>query len=316
MHRIVVLALDDVIAFDLATPVEILGRAVDDAGHPLYNVRIAGPSASAGSGPMRIQVPHRLDALDDADTVLVPGRYDPTAPVDQATLDAVRRAAGRGARVASICVGALDLAATGLLDGLLDGLRATTHWRAADLLAARHPAVDVTPDALFVDSGQILTSAGAAAGIDLCLHLVGRDFGAAVAADAARATVVPLTREAGQAQYVKDDTLGETSLTAALRWIDAHAAEPITVADIAAAASVSTRTLNRRFLAELKLPPTRWLIRARVRIAQRLLETTDLGVDQVAEESGLGSASNLREHFTRVVGTTPSRYRRALSLAA
>ena len=316
MHRIVVLALDDVIAFDLATPVEILGRAVDDAGHPLYNVRIAGPSASSGSGPMRIQVPHRLDALDDADTVLVPGRYDPTAPVDQATLDAVRRAAGRGARVASICVGALDLAATGLLDGLLDGLRATTHWRAADLLAARHPAVDVTPDALFVDSGQILTSAGAAAGIDLCLHLVGRDFGAAVAADAARATVVPLTREAGQAQYVKDDTLGETSLTAALRWIDAHAAEPITVADIAAAASVSTRTLNRRFLAELKLPPTRWLIRARVRIAQRLLETTDLGVDQVAEESGLGSASNLREHFTRVVGTTPSRYRRALSLAA
>jgi transcriptional regulator GlxA family with amidase domain len=311
MHRIVVLALDDVIAFDLATPVEVLGRVVDEQGDALYDVRVAGPEPSAGAGPMRIEVPHGLDALDDADTVLVPGRYDPTAPIDPAALDAVRRAAGRGARIASICVGALDLAAT----GLLDGLRATTHWRAAELLAARHPAVDVTPDALFVDNGQILTSAGAAAGIDLCLHLIGRDFGAAVAADAARAAVVPLTREAGQAQYVKDDTLGATSLTAALRWIDAHAAEPITVADIAAAASVSTRTLNRRFLAELKLPPTRWLIRARVRIAQRLLETTDLGVDQVAHESGLGSASNLREHFTRVVGTTPGRYRRALTVA-
>jgi transcriptional regulator GlxA family with amidase domain len=311
MHRIVVLALDDVIAFDLATPVEVLGRAADEHGRALYDVRVAGPTASAGAGPMRIQVPHRLDALDDADTVLVPGRHDPTAPVDPAALEAIRRAAGRGARVASICVGAFDLAAT----GLLDGLRATTHWRAADLLAARHPAVDVTPDELFVDNGQILTSAGAAAGIDLCLHLVGRDFGAAAAADAARAAVVPLTREAGQAQYVKDDTLGATSLTAALRWIDAHAAEPITVADIAAAASVSTRTLNRRFLAELRLPPTRWLIRARVRIAQRLLETTDLGVDQVAERSGLGSASNLREHFTRIVGTTPGRYRRALTVA-
>jgi len=310
MHRIVVLALDDVIAFDLSTPVEILGRVVDDDGMPLYRVRVAGPAESVRSGPMRIGVPHRLTELTDADTVIIPGRSDPTAQLDDDTISALRDAASRGTRIASICVGALDLAAT----GLLDGLRATTHWRAAGLLAARHEKVEVTPNALFVDNGQILTSAGAAAGIDLCLHLVAQDFGAAVAADAARTTVVPLTREAGQAQYVKDDTLGDSGLTSALRWIDEHARQPITVADIAAAASVSTRTLNRRFLNELRLPPSRWLARARVRIAQQLLETTEYPIERVAAECGLGSTSNLRARFTEIVGTSPSRYRRALTV--
>jgi transcriptional regulator GlxA family with amidase domain len=310
MHRIVVLALDDVIAFDLSTPVEILGRAVDQEGTPLYRVRVAGPDESVASGPMRLGVPHRLTELQDADTIVIPGRGDPTAPLSQNTIDALQDAARRGVRIASICVGALDLAAT----GLLDGLRATTHWRAAGLLAARHEQVEVTPDALFVDNGQILTSAGAAAGIDLCLHLIDRDFGAAAAADAARTTVAPLTREAGQAQYVKDDTLGDSSLTAALRWIDAHARQQITVADMATAASVSARTLNRRFLAELGLPPSRWLARARVRIAQQLLETTDYSIERVAAECGLGSTSNLRARFTEIVGTSPSRYRRALTV--
>lgn len=310
MHRVVVLALDDVIAFDLSTPVEVLGRATDADGSPLYRVRVAGPAETVRSGPLQVGVPHRLTELAQADTVVIPGRSDPTAPLDPETVAAVREAAARGARIASICVGALDLAAT----GLLDGLRATTHWRAAGLLAARHEDVDVTADALFVDNGQILTSAGAAAGIDLCLHLVDRDFGAAVAADAARTTVVPLTREADQAQYVKDDTLGDSSLTAALRWIDEHAHEAITVADIARAASVSTRTLNRRFLAELNLPPSRWLARARVRIAQRLLETTDHPVERIAADSGLGSPSNLRARFGEIVGTSPTRYRRALTV--
>jgi transcriptional regulator GlxA family with amidase domain len=310
MHRIVVLALDDVIAFDLATPVEVLGRVVDDTGSPRYRIRVAGPSSTVRSGPMEIVVPHPLAELADADTVIIPGRTDLTRPVDSDTIAALQGAARRGARIASICVGALDLAAT----GLLDGLRATTHWRAAGLLAGRHERVEVTPDSLFVDNGQILTSAGAAAGIDLCLHLVDRDFGAGAAADAARTAVVPLTREAGQAQYVKDDTLGDSDLTSALRWIDEHAAGPITVADIAAAASVSTRTLNRRFMAELRLPPSRWLARARVRMAQRMLETTDLPIELIAAQCGLGSASNLRARFTEIVGTTPSRYRRALTV--
>ena len=310
MHKVVVLALDDVIAFDLSTPVEILGRAVDSDGAPLYRVRVAGPDELVRSGPMQLGVPHRLAELRDAETVIVPGRSDPTVALGQDTIEALQDAARRGARIASICVGALDLAAT----GLLDGLRATTHWRAAGLLAARHDRVEVTPDALFVDNGQILTSAGAAAGIDLCLHLVDRDFGAAAAADAARTTVVPLTREAGQAQYIKDDTLGDSSLTSALRWIDEHARQSITVADMAAAASVSARTLNRRFLTELGLPPSRWLARARVRIAQQLLETTDYPIERVAAECGLGSTSNLRARFTEIVGTSPSRYRRALTV--
>ncbi|WP_430592074.1 GlxA family transcriptional regulator [Humidisolicoccus flavus] len=311
MHRIVVLALDDVIAFDLSTPIETLGRVVDSAGAPLYRVRVAGPEASVRSGPMQIGVPHRLEELQNADTIIVPGRSDPSAPIPNDAILALQDAASRGTRIASICVGALDLAAA----GLLDGLRATTHWRAAQILAARHIRVDVTPDALFVDTGQILTSAGAAAGIDLCLHLIKRDFGAAAATDAARTTVVPLTREAGQAQYIKDDALGDTSLTSTLQWIDSHAQQPITVADIAAAASVSTRTLNRRFLAELGLPPSRWLARARVRIAQQLLETTDYPVERIAVECGLGSTSNLRARFTEIAGTSPSRYRRALTSA-
>lgn len=310
MHRVVVLALPDVIAFDLATPVEILGRAVDARGASLYRVRIAGPHPTVASGPLGIAVPHSLAETEDADTIIVPGRNDPAAPLDDQVLNALRNAAERGARIASICVGALDLAQT----GLLDGLRATTHWRAVDLLAARHPLIDVSPEALYVDNGKFLCSAGAAAGIDLCLHLVDRDFGAGIAADTARTAVVPLTREAGQAQYIKNDTLGGTSLTSVLEWIDEHASEPITVTDMAAAARVSARTLNRRFIDELGLPPSRWLIRARVRSAQKLLETTDLPINQIAERSGLGSPSNLRARFADIVGTSPGRYRAALTV--
>jgi transcriptional regulator GlxA family with amidase domain len=311
MHRVVVLALPDMIAFDLATPVEILGRAVDAAGMPLYRVRVAGPDSTVPSGPLGIAVPYPLAETAAADTIIVPGRSDPSVPLDDEVLRALRDAARRGARIASICVGALDLAQT----GLLDGLRATTHWRAVDLLATRHPEVEVVPEALYVGNGQLLCSAGAAAGIDLCLHLVDRDFGAGVAADTARTAVVPLTREAGQAQFIKDDKVGSTSLTSVLEWIEAHAAEPITVADIAAVASVSTRTLNRRFIDELRLPPSRWLIRARVRIAQQLLGTTELPVDQIATRSGLGSPANLRARFADVVGTSPGRYRTALTAA-
>lgn len=312
MHRIVVLALEDVIAFDLATPIEVLGRLVDVHGAPLYRIRVAGPVELVGSGPMQLLVRHDLTELSAADTIIIPGRNEPEVPPSQEVLGALRDAASRGARIASICVGAFDLAAT----GLLDGLRATTHWRASGRFAARYDQVEVVADALFVDNGRLLCSAGAAAGIDLCLHLVASDYGAAAAADAARVSVVPLTRDAGQAQYVKDESLGDTSLTATLEWIEAHCHDPITVDDIARAASVSTRTLNRRFITELRLPPSRWLTRARVRRAQQLLETTELGIDQVAAESGLGSTSNLRARFTEIVGTTPSRYRRALTLAS
>lgn len=308
MQTVAVLALDGVIAFDLSTPIEVFGRVADSHGSPAYEVFVAGPRRVVKSGPVAIHVPHSLDALQQADTIIVPGRHDPASPLDPRAVAALRSAAERGARIASICVGAFDLAAT----GLLDGRRATTHWRAAELLTALHPNVDVDAGALFTDNGQFLCSAGAAAGIDLCLHIVARDFGGAVAAEAARSAVVPLTRDAGQAQYIRSDTLGETSLTSTLQWIEAHAHENVTIAHIARQAAVSPRTLNRRFADELGLTPSAWLVRARVRRAQRLLETTDWSVDHVAAASGLGSAANLRARFSAVTGTSPSRYRTAL----
>jgi transcriptional regulator GlxA family with amidase domain len=308
MLTVAVLALDGVIAFDLATPIEIFGRTYTADGSAAYDVIVAGPRRTASAGPTTLSVPHGLDRLIESDLVIVPGRSDPIAPIDPRATRALQAAAARGARLASICVGAFDLAET----GLLDGMRATTHWRAAADLAARYPAVEVDSAALFVDNGQLLTSAGAAAGLDLCLHIIAKDHGGAVAAEAARTAVVPLTREAGQAQYIRDDGLGSAGLAATLEWIERKAAEPITVADIARAASVSTRTLNRRFAAELGATPSGWLTRARVRRAQRLLETTDLSIEHVADASGLGSAPNLRAHFAAVVGTSPTRYRTAL----
>lgn len=309
VHTVTVVAVDGVIAFDLATPIEIFGRAADAAGQPAYEVQIAGPRRSASAGPMTISVPNRLDRIESSDTVIVPGRTDPEAPFDARTAAAIRAAAGRGARIASICVGAFDLAAT----GLLDGMRATTHWRAAGRLAELHPNVAVDPSALFVDNGQMLCSAGAAAGLDLCLHMIARDHGGAVAADAARTAVMPLTRDAGQAQFIRDDHLGTTGLRSVLHWIEDHSHQSITVSDIARAASVSARTLNRRFADELGTTPSRWLARSRVRNTQLLLETTSWPIERIATETGLGTAANLRARFFEVAGTSPSRYRKALT---
>lgn len=311
MHRVVVLVVDGVIAFDAMTPVEVLGRAQTPQGAPAYQVRFAGPSTQAKSGPTVLAVPYTLDELANADTIFIPGREDPEAPLPSDVVPALRRAAARGVRLASICVGALDLAAT----GLLDGLRATTHWRAAGLLGRLHPRVDVDASALFVDNGQILCSAGAAAGIDLCLHLVAIDHGATSAADAARITVVPLTRDGDQSQYIRDDTLGTSTLTEALAWIEKHSAEQITVEDIAKSARVSARTLHRRFVNETGLTPSMWLARTRVRHAQQLLESTELPIDHIAATVGLGSGANFRTRFTDIVGITPSRYRQSTTLA-
>ena len=307
MHVVAVLALDGVIVFDLATPIEVLGRTAVD-GALAYDVLIVGPETTASAGPTSLSVPHGLDRLVTADTVIVPGRIDPDVPMDTRAVQALQEAARRGVRIASICVGALDLAVT----GLLDGLRATTHWRAAAALAARHPSVEVDAGSLFVDNGQILTSAGAAAGLDLCLHLIAGDHGGAVAAEAARTAVVPLTRDANQAQYIRDDERGSGGLTTMLAWIEEHAADPVTIADMTQAFSLSARTLNRRFAEELGMTPSAWLTRARVRRAQRLLESTHWSMERVAAASGLGSAANLRARFATVVGTTPTRYRTAV----
>lgn len=309
MHTVAVLALDGVIPFDLSTPIEVFTRVRLADGGPAYRVRICAATPTVDTGAFTLRAPYGLDTLVEADTIVLPGCADPTAPFPDAVLDALRLAAG-GARIASICTGAFLLAAT----GLLDGLRATTHWRGAAALARLHPAVQVDPDVLYVDNGQLLTSAGAAAGLDLCLHLIRRDHGSAVAADAARLSVMPLEREGGQAQFVVHDnppTPRGSVLEPVLRWVTDNCGRDLSLHDIATRAGMSTRTLNRHFREQTGTTPLRWLNRARVRRAQHLLEATGHTVDRIATEAGFGSPTAFRDHFRRVVGTNPHSYRTA-----
>lgn len=307
MHTVAILALDDLVPFDLATPLEVFGRTRLPDGRAPYRVLVCG-AATIKTGAFTMRPHHGVDAIPAADTVIVTGREDPLAPVPDHVLDALRAAAANGARIASICVGAFTLAAT----GLLDGLRATTHWLGAAALADRHPEIDVDPNVLYVDNGQFLTSAGAAAGLDLCLHLIRLDHGSAVAADAARAAVVPLEREGGQAQFIVHDqppVPRGNELEQLLAWLEQHLARDLTLADIAAHAGMSTRTLNRRFREQTGMTPLRWLHRARVRRAQYLLEHTTEPVDRVAGLAGYGSPTSFRERFKQVVGVSPNAYR-------
>jgi transcriptional regulator GlxA family with amidase domain len=310
MHTVAVLALDGVIGFDLTTPLEVFGRTRLPDGRTPYRVRVCAPAPEIDAGAFAVRAPWGLEALTEADTVVVPGVADPTAPIPGEALQALRRAAETGTRIASICVGAFVLAEA----GLLDGLRATTHWVAAPLLAERYPAVEVDPDVLYVDNGQVLTSAGAAAGLDLCLHLIRRDHGSAVAADAARLSVMALEREGGQAQFIVQErppTPRGSLLEPLLRWMEDNSGRDLTLDEIAAHAGMSTRTLNRRFREQTGTTPLQWLHRARVRRAQYLLETTAYPVDRIAAQVGFGSPTAFRDRFRRVAGTTPAAYRRA-----
>lgn len=309
MNTVAVLALDGVLAFDLSTPIEVFGRTRLPGGRAAYRVRICAPSDEIDAGAFTIRARWGLDALAEADTIILPGLADPTVPIPQDVLVALRTAAAGGTRVASICVGAFTLAAT----GLLDGLRATTHWAAAGELAHRHPQVDVDPDVLFVDNGQLLTSAGAAAGLDLCLHMIRRDHGSAVAADAARIAVMPLERDGGQAQFIVHEppTPAGASLEPLLRWMEENTHRALTLDAIAARALMSTRTLNRRFREQTGTTPLQWLHRCRLRQAQYLLETTGHPVERIASQVGFGSPTTFRDRFKQLVGTSPQAYRRA-----
>jgi transcriptional regulator GlxA family with amidase domain len=310
-HRIAVLALPAVLPFELSIPARVFESATSAAGDPLYEVVTCsldgGPVPTAGD--FAVLVRHGPEALAAADTVIV-------APVDVAAADrraldaaarAVRGLVGR-ARIASICTGADVLAAA----GLLDGRRATTHWKHTDEFARAHPAVHLDPDVLYVDEGEVLTAAGAAAGVDLCLHVVRRDHGAEVANRAARLCVVPPHRDGGQAQFIDRPVAADAGAsTAATRaWALEHLDRPLGLPDLAAHAAMSVRTFTRRFREEVGMSPHRWLTQQRVELARRLLETTDLGVDQVADRAGLGSASSLRLHLGSALGVPPSRYRR------
>jgi transcriptional regulator GlxA family with amidase domain len=310
MHTVAVVALPDVIAFDLATAVEVFGR-VTPSGAAGYRVLVCGTDPVVTAGPLRIATDHGVDALATADTIVIPGRDNATAGTPEALLAGLRAAYDAGTRIASICTGAFTLAAA----GLLDGKRATTHWLAADLFRAAYPAVDLDPDVLYVDEGQVLTSAGASAGLDLCLHMVARDYGAAVAADAARLAVAPLHRSGGQAQFILRNTAPakhiaeRTELDDVLAWIEREAHRDLTLRDIADRAAMSIRTLNRRFQAETGQTPMQWVTGVRVRHAQQLLESTVHGVEKIGRDVGFSSAANFREQFRRLTGVAPQSYR-------
>ena len=311
-HLVAVVAFDGVVLGDLATPCEVFGRVRDTVGRALYELRICSSQPLIESEHVTLKVPWRLLSVKRAETVIIPGVDSPDRPLPAELLAAVRGAVGRGARVASICSGAFVLART----GALDGLRATTHWLAAAELARRYPAIDVDPDVLYVDNGNVLTSAGAAAGLDLCLHLVRRDFGARIAAYAARAAVMPLERAGGQAQFIVHEqplAVDHASIGSLLPWIERNLRTDLSLPAIARRAAMSTRTLSRRFREQVGTTPAQWISGARVRCAQGLLETTGLSVEEVAIEVGFGSAFVLREHFGRTVGTSPLAYRRAFS---
>jgi transcriptional regulator GlxA family with amidase domain len=306
MHRVVVVALSDSIAFDLATPVEVFGRTFLPNGRPGYDVRVCGTEPVVTAGPMRIATECGIDALVEADSVIVPGRNDITTPIPDGVGAALKNAYTKGIRIASICTGAFTLAAA----GILDGKRATTHWLAADQFRAAFPAVTLDADVLYVDEGQVLTSAGASAGLDLCLHMVARDYGSAVAADSARLAVAPLHRFGGQAQFiVRNRRPMNTELDPLLAWIEEHAREDLSLGDIAAKASSSVRTLNRRFQAETGQTPMQWVAGVRIRHAQELLERTPDSIELIAGQVGFPSTSSFREQFKRVAGVSPQSYR-------
>jgi transcriptional regulator GlxA family with amidase domain len=313
MHTVAVLALDGVVPFDLSVPCEVFGRTRGPDGRPAYRIRVCAAGREVGAGYFVMRTPWGLDGLEGADTVIVPGTADPGLPLPMPVLDALRTAYADGARIASICSGAFVLAAA----GLLDGLRATTHWLGAAELARRHPKIHVDPDVLFVDNGRILTSAGAAAGLDLCLHMVRTDLGAASAADAARISVMPLERDGGQAQFIVHEPPAPdgATLEPVLRWLDDNLHRELTLRDVAEHAAMSTRSLNRHFRDQTGTTPLRWLNRARLRRAQYLLETTDHPIGRIASQVGFGSMTTFRDRFRRLTGTSPHAYRRAFGTA-
>jgi transcriptional regulator GlxA family with amidase domain len=339
-HHVVALVSAGVIVLDLAAPAHLFG-VVDPARYS-FALAAERPGAVMSSSGFPIVAEHGLEELGRAGTIVVPGSAgaeEQTPP--PAVLDALREAAARGARIVSVCAGAFALAHA----GLLDGRRATTHWADAELLASRFPRVTVDPDVLYVDEGQVLTSAGIAAGLDLCLHVVRRDHGAEVAADFARRTVIAPHRDGGQAQFIEAPVNararlaaggaasgvaraagrgdaessadfarlapGPVPLDATRAWALERLHEPLPVDRLAAHAHVSPRTFARRFRAENGTTPAQWLLHQRVLAARRLLERSDAPVEQVAADCGFGSAASLRAHFARATRTSPTAYRRA-----
>ena len=311
IHNVAVLAVEAVVSLDLGIACELMSFA-----EAPYQVTACGARAGrvATTSGFSATVSHGVRALSAADTVIVPGFAPHCRPCEPTVLAGLWHAYQRGARMVSICTGAFALAQA----GILDGRRATTHWMYAAELASAYPAISVDPGVLYIDDGQVLTSAGVASGIDLCLHLIRSDHGVRAARAVARRVVVAPHRDGGQAQYIEYPVPGDpgSSLAATRTWALEHLNADLSVPNLARHAGMSERTFARRFAAETGTTPLSWLVTQRVNLARELLENTSLGIDQVASRCGLGSADNLRLHFRRHLRTTPSAYRRSFALHA
>ena len=312
-HRVAILVRHGVIPMELGIVHQLFRTAVSAADQPLYEVLTCAPAPGEvrTDADFPITVTHGPEALAEADTVIVPAthEYDETEtcgvlpPALAAAIARIRP----GTRIASICTGSFVLAAA----GLLDGRRATTHWMSAGQFRRLYPAVDLDPDVLYTDEGTVLTSAGEAAGIDLCLHMIRRDHGSAVANTLARRAVVPPYRDGGQAQFIQQPVpqARDSSTAPARTWALGRLGQPLPLRDLAAQASMSVRTFTRRFRDETGISPAQWLIKQRVEHARQLLENTDLPVDRIAEQAGFGTAASLRQHLHATLGISPSLYR-------
>jgi transcriptional regulator GlxA family with amidase domain len=307
MPTVALAVTDGMLHLELSLACEVFGADLTHIVDPWYHFSLCGPSA-VQVDRFRLEPDHGLDHLACADTVIVPGWADTDQDPPAELVDAIRAAHEAGARVASLCTGAFILAAA----GLLDGKRATTHWAHTQELARRHPMVTVDPDVLYVDNGSVLTSAGKAAAMDLCLHLVRLDHGSSIANKIARRLVVPPHRDGGQAQFIATPVPepGNHPLADLFPWVLGRLDEPLSVEDLARQAQMSSRHLGRHFKQVTGTTPLQWLHTQRIRYAQELLETTDDTVDTIAMATGMGTATTLRRHFARTVGVPPDTYRR------
>ncbi|QJD90646.1 transcriptional regulator FtrA [Duganella dendranthematis] len=313
-HLVVALAYDRLCTFEFGCTVELFALERPELDVDWYDFAVCaveqGPIRAAGG--ITVQAPYAPELLALADTIIIPGWRDADELPPPQLLDWLRAAHARGARLCSICSGVFVLAAA----GLLDGQRATTHWRYAERLAQRYPLIDVQPDHLYVDNGQVITAAGSAAGLDMLLHLVRRDHGAKVGNLVAQRLVVAPHREGGQAQFLpRPMAQGEQGrLSKLLDWLRSHPAQPHTVASMAERAAMSPRTLQRQFQQATGFGPVEWLIRERVAIVKEMLEDPDVPLTQIAERAGFGSEESLRHHFRRLAATTPGAYRKRFVL--
>ncbi|GAA1530387.1 helix-turn-helix domain-containing protein [Kribbella lupini] len=307
-----VLAYDGMTAFEAGIVIEVFGLVWPDIDQPWYELKVCTetPDPIRVIGGATLSTPYGLEEFAAADTVVVPSVADPKAATSAQLIEALQHAHARGARIVSICSGAFALAAA----GLLDGRRATTHWRYADQLRERYPAIHVDPEPLYTDEGDVLTSAGCAAGLDLALHLVRKDLGAAVANAVARRMVIQPYRSGGQAQYIESPMPPDpvdAPVARSLGWALEHLAEPIGVPDLAREAGLSPRTYLRHFTRETGTTPAKWLIAQRIQAALAMLETGDAPVEEIALAAGFATPVTFRHHFAKSVRTSPSAYRRA-----